>query len=138
MKKGKRVNLNPSSSFDMALAKMSAKERGKAMAAGEMPDQWDVDNIDNELRLFEAKFPGLIRRMANDVAKEIQATKITKHAVLYDSSEFKRSFWLPAPLQAWMEQAYPTFWVSKKHISWFCRHYPIFAYETYTKRYKTK
>ena len=136
MVKKKLVNLNPSSNFDIALAKLSVKERGKAMADGQMPDEWDYKNISKELKRYEARHPGLIARMANGVYQEILASDITKHAVLSQDSGLQKAFWLPNDLQIWLEMAYPTFWANKKHIRWFCRKFPVFAYETYTKAIK--
>lgn len=138
MVKKNPVNLNASSALDTEFAKMSVKERGKNMALGGMPDDWDEKNIARELQKFEARNPGLIKRMAAQVAKEVQMTAISKDAVIAKQTDLQRAFWLPAGLQEWMELAYPTFWHNKKHITWFCRHFEVFAYKTYTKYYKVK
>lgn len=137
MVKKNPVNLNPSSLADVTLAKLSVKERGKAMANGEMPDDWDFENITNALRKFEHLHPGLIDRIGADVDREVRASGITKHAMLSNDSAFQKGFWLPVGMMDWMEMAYPTFWANERHARWFMRKFSIFSYEYHAHRIKT-
>ena len=136
----KRVNLNPSSLADRKLAKSSVKERAKALANAEMPDEWDRDNIDKAIKLFERKYPGMIYRMAVQVQKEVEASDIDKHATISQDSDFRRAFWLPAPLQKFMEDSYPSiaFGKNKRHVNWFIRNFEVFSYQYYAKRTKVR
>lgn len=135
-KRGPKPTVNISSSEDTKFAKLSNKERGKNI--GGDPDQWDVDNIQQFLDIYEAAHPGHIRRMMEDVKVEIALSGINKYAEVSKDSGMRKAFWLPDNFAAILEVGYPSIWTNPKHTRWFIRHFPQFAYETYTKAVKTK
>ena len=133
MKKGIKVNVS-SSGEASALKKMSKKELGNAQHGN--PDQTDEKWIQIWIKLYERAYPGRLGRMANDVATEVALSSLTKHAVVNETAGMQKAFWLPEDLQQVLEASYPSFWTNQKHIRWFCRHFPQFAFETYTKKIK--
>ena len=144
--KGEKLapDLNPSSAEFSKLSKMSNKELGDARKSS-IPDQWDYDNIERAIKVFDKAYPGLIVRMFADVCLEVEASGIDKYATISRDSDFRKSFWLPsAPksdgfgLAEWMERAYPSIWREPKHAKWFVRHFPQFSFEYAAHRVKTK
>lgn len=132
-KKGITVNVG-SSSEAAALKKMSKKELGRLQ--GGNPDETDEKWITIWIEMYERAYPGRIRRMISDLKVEIALSGIDKHAVVSKDSDMVKAFWLPADLQEVLEASYPSFWVNPKHARWFCRHFPQFAFITYTKATK--
>lgn len=128
---------HPTTNFTDDLAKMSVKERGKALADGDMPDGWDRKNIDAALNLYDRTHPGQIAKLANDVYAEVQASTMGKNAELGKTGVLRKGFWLPNDFQSWMELAYPSFWINKKHAEWFMKNFPVFSYANYSRRAKT-
>lgn len=136
-------DLSPSSAEFSKLSKLSKKELGDARASS-TPDEWDYENIDRAIKVFNKAYPGLITRMYNDVCTEMALTGISKHAILNEQSGFQKGFWLPSSprkdgsfgLAEWMERAYPSLWREPKHARWFMRKFPQFSYEYAAKRMK--
>jgi len=133
-KKTKKVNLNLSSSEDTKFAKLSKKEQGQAI--GGDPDDWDRQNIQQFIDMFEHYKPGLIRRMRTDVDTEIALSGTNRYAEVSKDSGMRRAFWLPDELSAIIELGYPSFWTNPKHARWFIRHFPQFSFESSAKRSK--
>jgi hypothetical protein len=132
-KRGIRSNISESDA--KGLTKKSSKQIGKDM--GGNPDATDEKWIQIWIDMYDKAYPGRIRKMINDVAVEIALSDIKKHSVVSEDSEMRRAFWLPAELAEVLEASYPSFWTNQKHIRWFCRHFPQFAFDTYTKATKT-
>jgi len=133
-KKGLSSQLNLNSAVDSAFAKMSRKEQGKAI--GSNPDEIDEKWINIWVDMYNKAYPGRLKKMARDVRNEIIASDITKHAELSKDSALRKGFWLPQDLCDVLEKAYPSFWTNQQHADWFCRKFPIFSYQTYTKALK--
>lgn len=135
MGKRKGISINVGSSGEAAkLSKLGKKDIGKDV--GGNPDATDEKWIQIWLDMYEKAYPGKIRKMSEDVKVEIALSGIKKHSVVNEGSEMRKAFWLPDDLQQVLEASYPSFWVNPKHIAWFCRHFPVFAFDTYTKRTK--
>lgn len=124
---------------DPSFVKISPKERANALASGQMPDDWDYQNIEMAIKMFMKRYPGEMERLINEVAFEIENSDIDYHASLSKTSgELRRRFWLPAQIMRFMDLAYPTisFGKNKRHVEWFLRKFPVFAYEHYTRKLK--
>lgn len=124
------------------LAKMSQKELGRQQAGG-MPDDWDYENIERAIKIYDKSHPGVIKRMYDDVCTEVALSGISKHGEVLGG--VRKGFWLPSKtgssdfgLQEWLEKAYPSLWQEPKHYKWFIRKFPQFAYETAIKQIKTR
>ena len=133
-KRGPKPLLNISSAEDVKLSKMSKKERGKSI--GSDPDDWDKNNIQQFIDMFEAYKPGLLRRMRQDVEVQMALSNIDKYATISKDSDMRRAFWLPDELSAVLEIGYPSFWTNPKHARWFIRHFPHFSFEDARRRVK--
>lgn len=123
------------------LAKMSQKELGRAQSSG-TPDEWDYENIERAIKVYDKSHPGIISRMYNDVCNEIALSGMSKHGEVLGG--VRKGFWLPSKtgetdfgLQEWMEKAYPSLWQDKKHCEWFIRKFPQFSFAYAAKRIKT-
>ena len=91
------------------------------------PDEWDRKNIQNFIDLFERAFPGQIAKLKSDYAVELALSGRTKDfSEISKASEMRLSMWLPGGLQEVLEQAYPSIWTNKKHLSWFLKEFPQF------------
>jgi hypothetical protein len=130
----KKVNLNLSSGEDTKFSKLSKKEQGKAI--GGDPDDWDRQNIQQFIDMFEVYKPGLIRKMRQDVDVEMALSSTNKYAEVSKDSGMRRAFWLPDELSAVLEMGYPSFWTNPKHARWFIRHFPQFSFESSAKKSK--
>jgi len=133
-KKGTKSVLNTSSAADSKIAKMSSKEKGKAI--GGNPDETDYRNMLTFIEWHEQEHPGLIRRMRQQVEIEMRLSGLNKHAELSKDSELIKGFWLPETLQALWEKAYPSLYTNKKHAQWFCNKFPIFSFADAAKSIK--
>lgn len=128
---------------DQSLVKQTPKERAKSMASGEMPDDWDYENIRMAIHLYNKRYPGRLEQMFKEMALEVAASGIDYHASLAGKGaqgEMRRNFSLPQELYSWMEIAYPTiiFGANKRHVAWFMRKFPKFSWVYYTNRQKVK
>lgn len=130
-----------SSSEFSKLSKMSQKDLGRSQGHG-TPDEWDYENIERAIKVYEKAHPGVIRRMYDDVCNEMALSDISKHGEVL--AGVRKGFWLPSKtgtsdfgLQEWMEKAYPSLWQEKKHARWFIRKFPQFSFEYAAKRIKT-
>lgn len=103
---------------ESSLSKLSKKERARAITG--KPDDSDVRNITELLRLYEKSHPGLLKRMKTDFDVE-DALKDKSQ-----KSELRMIFWMPRDLQEFMEKYYPTLWSNKDHANWFVKQFPIF------------
>jgi len=113
-----------SDSDEAALQKLSRKERVKAVYG--KPDQSDIDNINELIRLYESSHPGMIKRMKSDYDIQNATKEYSPKPRGISSQELKMAFWMPRDLQEFMEIYYPTIWTEKAHLEWFLKHYPIF------------
>lgn len=130
-RKGLTPNVSNSGEADK-LKKMSKKEIGKDI--GGNPDSTDEKWIKTWIEMYEKAYPGRLKRMTNDVMTEVALSGLNKHAEVAEG--MRKGFWLPEDLQQVLEASYPSFWANPKHGQWFCKHFPQFAFETYTKRSK--
>jgi hypothetical protein len=109
-----------------ALSKLSKKER--ALAVTGKPDETDVRNLKELLKLYEQSYPGRLKRMKADY--DLQnglGEKVKTPAVKgVQSTELKMLFWLPRDLQEFIEPFYPTLWTNKSHAEWFVKTFPMF------------
>lgn len=130
-----------SSSEFSKLARMSQKELGRVQAGG-APDEWDFENIERAIKIYDKSHPGVIQRMFDDVCTEMALSDISKHGEVLGG--VRKGFWLPSKtgtsdfgLQEWMEKAYPSLWQEKKHMQWFIRKFPQFSFEYAARKVKT-
>lgn len=120
-----------------SMAKMSRKELGKTQAKS-MPDEWDFENIERLLKVYDKAHPGRIKRMFDDTCTEIALSGLDKHATVSEASDMRKLFWLPEDLVEWFEKAYPSLWQEKKHAEWFTRKFPQFSFQYAASRVKTR
>jgi hypothetical protein len=115
-----------SNSEEEDLSKLSLKERAKAVTG--KPDDSDIRNITELIRLYEASHPGLLRRMKQDYDTQRAMNEyMPKPAIRGVTSDLIRpGFWLPKDLQEFMERYYPTLWTNQKHVEWFIKRFPVF------------
>jgi len=113
-----------STSDEAALSKLSRKERVNAVYG--KPDQSDIDNINELLRLYERSQPGAIKKMKADYDMQTITKEWVPKPRGITSNDLRFAFWLPRDLQEFMEIYYPSIWTNKEHADWFIKHYPIF------------
>src|SRR5689334_21871673 len=96
---------------DDSFVKLSPKERANSIARGEMPDDWDYENIKTAIKVFEKRYPGMLQQMFKEMEQTVEMSNIDYHANLADKKaqgDMLRLFSLPYQLQHFMETAYPT------------------------------
>lgn len=136
---------NPKINFvDQALVKQTPKERAKNLASGQMPDDWDYENIRKAVEIYKKRNPGELQMLIADVRKEVSMSDIGYNANLTTNDDkagkLIKRMWLPTKMFQWMEIAYPTivYGANERHVQWFLRKFPAFDYLTYTKAVKRK
>lgn len=123
-KLGIKANIGSSSEAN-TLAKKGKKELGKDIT--DMPDAWDVKNIQTLIDTYEKAYPGRLGRMAQDYKVELALSGRSKdYGLISKDSDMRTAFWLPEDLQQVIEAAYPSLWTNKRHLAWFVKNFPIF------------
>lgn len=110
---------------ESSLSKLSKKERAKAIDG--KPDDSDIRNISELLRLYEKSHPGLLKKMKADYDLQNALKDKPKPFVKGVGSEgLRMAFWLPRDFQEFLEIYYPSLWSNKDHANWFIKQFPIF------------
>lgn len=124
--KNKRIaKQNADIIFSVAGNVRGVKDLGDAIG---MPTDWDKQNIQQMIRNYNRRHPGILAHTIKEAKQDMQMQSTVFHNVArfgeVDKQAHRRHmFELPEELVHIIEKGYPTMFRSKKHFAWFCENF---------------
>lgn len=107
------------------------KTQTKVAAAVGLPDDKDLQNIENCINQYELARPGELQRFIAQAKKDQADLKNdtgSNHAKYKSTGKpsFRHAVSLPIGLYRMIEEAYPLMFSNTEHLHWFMRKFPKF------------